>query len=186
MLDDRPLSSHGAEAARLTVAWDIVRTSDIRKNDPVHVARVLGQIIQILRRAEAPLPEMKGDVTVHPVTPRDSSTPRGGRLRLTYNFSGGPTSIPMVVFVHFYAPGGDGSPLWGDDHDPPKPTTAWSGAASYARDVVVPANVPPGTYRIGLGLYDGNGTGDRLELKTAGEAASGGAKRYEVGTVTVT
>jgi hypothetical protein len=186
MPDDKPVYPNGAEAARLAVGWDIVRASDIRKNDPIHVARVLGQVIQILRRAEAPLPEMAGDVTVHPVTPKDSSTPPGRKLRLTYNFNGGPTTIPLTVFVHFYTEGGDGSPVWGDDHDPPKPTTAWSGGTSYTREITVPGNAPAGTYRIGVGLYDGNGTGDRLELKTAGEAASGGAKRYEVGTVRIT
>jgi hypothetical protein len=185
MSDEKPLTANSADAARLVVGWEIVRHSDVRKNDPVHVARVLGQVIQILRRAEASLPEMAGDVTVHPVTPGDSSASPGSTLGLTYHFSGGPTSIPLTVFVHFYAEEGDGSPLWGDDHDPPKQTTAWSGATSYARDIVVPRHVPPGKYRIGIGLYDGNGTGDRLELKTVGGAASGGAKRYVVGALTV-
>ena len=185
MPDEKSVSPNSAEAARLSVGWEIVRTSDLHKNDPVHVAKVLGQVIQILRKAERPQPELEGDVTVHPLTPRDASASRGGTLRLTYNFSGGPTSIPLVVFVHFYAEAGDGSPVWGDDHDPPKPTTAWSGATSYARDIRVPESIPPGPYRISLGLYDSNGPGDRLELKTAGGAVSGSGKRYDVGTVKV-
>jgi len=185
MPDDKLVPPNDPEAARLTVGWEIVRASDVPKNDPVRVARVLGQVIQILKRAEAPQPAMEGDITVQAVSPRDSSASPGGTLRLTYNFSGGPTSIPLVVFVHFFAEGGDGSPLWGDDHDPPKPTTAWSGATSYARDIIVPSSVPRGTYRIGIGLYDGNGTGDRLEMRSGAGAASGGGKRYEVGTVRV-
>jgi hypothetical protein len=185
MSDVRPTPADSPEAARLHVGWEIVRQSDIRKNDPIHVAKVLGQVIQILRRAEARQPEMKGDVTVHGVNPKDSTISPGGTLRLTYGFSGGPTSVPMTVFVHFYAEEGDGSPVWGDDHDPPTPTTAWSGATSHSRDVVVPRSVPPGKYRIGIGLYDANGTGDRLELKTAAGSVSGGGKRYDVGTVKV-
>jgi hypothetical protein len=185
MLDDRPVCSNSADAARLAVGWEIVRASDIQKKDPIYVARVLGQVIQLLRKAEAPQPEMKGDVTVHAVTPREASVSPGDTLRVTYNFSGGPTSIPLVVFVHFYAEGGDGSPAWGDDHDPPRPTTAWTGATSYTRDITVPRNAPAGAYRIGLGLYDGSGAGDRLELRTAVGASSGGAKRYDVGILKV-
>ena len=185
MLDERSVLPDSPDALRLLVGWEIVRQSDVAKNNPVHVARVLGQVLQILKKAEVPRPDMEGSVTVHPLTPRDSSTSPGGRLRLTYTFSGGPTSIPLTVFVHFYAEGGDGSPVFGDDHDPPKRTTGWSGATSYVRDVVVPANVPPGTYRIGLGPYDPSGTGDRLELATAGGAASVGSNRYEVGTLKV-
>jgi hypothetical protein len=185
MSDDRPVLPNSAEAARLYVGWEIVRLSDLSKNDPVHVARVLGQIIRILRKSELPQPEMKGDVTVHPLTPRDATASPGGRFRLTYHFSGGPTSIPLTVFVHFYAASGDGSPLFGDDHDPPKPTTAWSGAVSYGRDIVVPPHVSPGAYLIGLGLYDANGGGDRLELTTAGGATPAGSRRYDVGTLKV-
>ena len=185
MPDDTPEVPKSAEAARLVVGWEIVRQSDLRKNDPVHVARVLGQVIQILRKAEAPLPEIAGDVTVSTVSPRDASVSPGDKLRLTYNFSGGPTSVPLTVFVHFYPEGSDGSPVWGDDHDPPKPTTAWSGTISYSRDIVVPRQAAPGKYRIGVGLYDGSGTGDRLEMKTAGGAASTGGKRYDVGTLKV-
>ena len=83
-----------------------------------------------------------------------------------------------------YPEGGDGSPAWGDDHDPPKPTTAWSGTVSYTREIAVPTKVPPGKYRVGIGLYDDDG-GDRLELRTGAGVASTSGKRYEIGSVTV-
>jgi hypothetical protein len=183
MSDDTPMSATSSEAARLAVGWEIVRASELDKRDPVHVANVLSQVIQILKRAEARQPKMEGDITVHPVSPKDSTASPGATLRLTYNFTGGPASIPLVVFVHFYAVGGDGSPVWGDDHDPPTPTTAWSGATTYMREITIPANAPPGAYRIGIGLYDSNGIGERLEMRTSGGASSGGGKRYDVGTL---
>jgi len=59
------------------------------------------------------------------------------------------------------------------------------GRSATPANVVVPQQVPAGKYRIGVGLYDGGGTGDRLEMKTSGGAASTGGKRYDVGTLKV-
>ncbi len=187
MQDDRLSTPSSPEAARLSVGWEIVRASAIHKENPTYVAEVLAQVIVILRQAEKPPPEVEGDVTVHPISPRESSVFRGDTLQLTYSFSGGPTSVPLVLFVHFYSEGGDGSPIFQDDHDPPTPTTAWTGSATYTRNITVPKDVPPGNYRVGLGLYDRDrrGTNDRLELRAASGIQSDGAKRYEVGTVKV-
>lgn len=176
---------HDPSAARLAIAWEIVRASAIDKSNPHGVAKILGEVVQILEKAQTPEPKLSGDITVHALSPKDGYASPGSTLRCTYRFSGGPTSIPLVVFVHFFADGGDGSPVWGDDHDPPTRTTAWSGETSYSRDIVIPNNAPAGTYRIGVGLYDAEGAGERLSLKTASGAASGGGKRYEVGTLKV-
>ena len=87
--------------------------------------------------------------------------------------------------MHFYSEGGDGSPIFGDDHDSPTPTTAWTGSVTYSRNINVPKDVPPGNYRVGLGLYDRDGTDDRLELRIASGTQSDGGKRYVVGTLKV-
>ena len=105
--------------------------SDLHKNDPDHVARVLGCIIRVLRDAEEPQPEMTGDITLLTASPSTAQVSRGSSFYLSYNFSGGPTSIPLVVFVHFHDE--TGAPVFQDDHEPPTKTTSWSGRTSYGR-----------------------------------------------------
>ena len=183
MPDDRPLIPDNPEAARLAIGWKIVCASDLHKNDPGHVARELGRIIRVLRDAEKPQPEITGDITVLTASPSVAQVSRGSSFRLSYNFSGGPTSIPLVVFVHFY--NGTGAPVFQDDHDPPTKTTRWSGRTSYTRDIVVPKDVPPRAYRICIGLYDRDGAQERLGLEMTPGVTSDGHGRYNIGTVTV-
>lgn len=183
MSDDRPLLPDNPEAARLAMGWKIVCASDLQKKDPFHVARTLGILIRMLKEAEAPQIDMTGDITVLTATPSVAQATRGSSFRLSYNFSGGPTSIPLTVFVHFHDE--TGKPVFQDDHDPPTKSSSWSGRTSYSRDITVPNDTPPGTYRIGIGLYDRDGAQGRLTLETTSGVSSDGHGRYDIGTVTV-
>jgi hypothetical protein len=104
----------------------------------------------------------------------------GQSFSLTYRWSGGPTSSPQTVFVHFL----DANDVvrFQDDHVPPTPTSQWTGSVSYTRTVTVPAALPAGTYRIVVGLYAGS---SRLELQPGTNVLALTYFRYKVGTLTV-
>lgn len=50
----------------------------------------------------------------------------------------------------------------------------------------VPKDVPPGTYRIGVELYDRDGSLESLRLEATPGVTSDSHGRYDIGTVTVT
>jgi hypothetical protein len=168
--------SRDLEATRLAIAWEIVSRSEINKADPLHAARTVRQVLAVFREPE-------GRVGVLPVSPRESHGSPGTKLRITYGFTGGPTSIPLTVFVHFVGAGN--GPAFQDDHEPPRPTVFWSERTSYSREVVVPSNTPRGLYRIRLGLYDAYGSHERLDLEPQEGAFAGGYRSYEVGSVRI-
>jgi hypothetical protein len=176
MNEQRSLPSRELEATRLSVAWEIVSRSEINKADPAHAARVVRQVLSILRDPE-------GEISVLPASPRESKVRPGGSLRLTYNFAGGPTSIPLTAFVHFCDK--RGNPVFQDDHHPPRPTVFWSERTTYSRDVSIPAGTPSGIYPIRLGLYDAVGSHERLDLDPRDGAVAVDFRSYEVGTVRV-
>ena len=172
----RSIASQELEATRLAIAWEIVSRSDINKADPTQAARIVRQVLAILRDPE-------GEVSALPASPRESKVSPGGTLRLTYNFAGGPTSIPLRVFVHFCDE--RGNPAFQDDHQPPRPTVFWSERTSYSRDVSVPKETAPALYRIRLGLYDAIGSHERLELDPQQGTFAAGYRSCEVGTLRV-
>jgi hypothetical protein len=169
-------ASRELEATRLAIAWEIVSRSELNKADPLYSARLVRQVLAILR-------DLEGEVSALPASPRESQVAAGGTLRLTYNFSGGPTSIPLTVFVHFCDE--KGNPAFQDDHQPPRPTVFWSERTTYSRDVVIPRETAPGLYRIRLGLYDAHGSHERLDLDPQQGAFAADYRSYEVGTVRV-
>jgi hypothetical protein len=177
MSAQKPVVSRELEAARLGIAWEIVSRSEINKADPLHAARTVRQVLAIFRDPE-------GQVGVLPVSPRECHGSAGATLRITYGFTGGPTTIPLTAFVHFFE-GAGGGPVFQDDHEPPRPTVFWSERTSYTREVVVPRNVPRGLYRIRLGLYDAYGSHERLDLEPQEGAFAEGYRSYEVGTVRI-
>jgi len=172
----RSIQSRELEATRLAIAWEIVSRADINKADPTDAARFVRQVLAILRDPE-------GEVGALPVSPRESQGAAGGAVRLGYSFAGGPTSIPLKVFVHFI--GEKDNVVFQDDHQPPRPTVFWSERTAYSRDVVIPPGTPPGLYRIRLGLYDATGSHERLDLDPQQGAFAADYRCCEVGTLRV-
>jgi hypothetical protein len=107
-----------------------------------------------------------------------TQVPIGSPLKLTYKFVVAPGARiegDYWVFVHVLEP--DGESLWGDDHMPPVPTSAWKPGQTveYTRTIFVPNYPYIGPAVVRLGLYNSQ-TGDRLTL--AGTDTS--RKEYEV------
>ncbi|HXW08514.1 MAG TPA: hypothetical protein VD833_25010 [Vicinamibacterales bacterium] len=88
----------------------------------------------------------------------------GSPLTFTYKFTASQEiSGDYWVFVHVLEP--DGERLWGDDHQPPVPTSAWKPGQTieYTRTVFVPNYPYIGPAEVRLGLYQ-PGNGQRLTL----------------------
>lgn len=104
--------------------------------------------------------------------------PAGGTVRATYVFrSGGPTAEDMTVFVHVVRPDGR---RFGADFTPLTPTTDWPKEGFVSEGpfpIAVPANAPPGRYRILVGLFS---PGGRAELDNPAQHA--GALEYFAGS----
>lgn len=132
--------------------------------------------------APSPTPTPTASITVLPSTPSSPSAISGTSFQLTFNFSGGPTSVPMTVFVHFVDSAG--AIVFGADHVPPTQTTGWTGSISYPRSVFVPNTVASGTYRILVGLVNPT-TGARLALVPGSGVSDAGTLRYQIGNASV-
>ena len=92
--------------------------------------------------------------------------PIGSPLKITYKFDVAQNAQiggDYTVFVHVLEP--DGEQLWGDDHQPPVPTSSWKPGqkVEYTRTVFVPNYPYIGPAVVRLGLYD-VATGKRLTL----------------------
>lgn len=116
------------------------------------------------------------------VTLDHQQVPIGSPLKITYRFQVAPGASfdrNYKVFVHVLD--SDGQGLWGDDHMPPTPTSAWQPGETieYTRTVFVPNYPYIGPASIRIGLYDED-SGKRLTL--AG-SAEGMRQEYEVATL---
>jgi hypothetical protein len=90
----------------------------------------------------------------------------GSPLKLTYRFEVAPNARIQQdhwVFVHVLDP--EGERLWGDDHQPPEPTSKWQPGQKieYTRTVFVPNYPYIGPAHIRVGLYHPP-SGKRLPL----------------------
>jgi mannosyltransferase len=91
------------------------------------------------------------DLDPDPVAP-------GGALQVTLYWQAlVEMDIPYTVFVHLLGP--DGKVVAGDDGQPlngERPTTGWVPGEyiTDAHDVAIPADLPPGSYIVEVGLYD--------------------------------
>lgn len=92
-------------------------------------------------------------------------------VQLTWQAMGG-LSVDHAVFVHVLASGGQvvaQSDIW-----PSRPTSQWAaGEVTTRHGVVLPANLPSGTYTIVAGLYDASGK--RLQIASGGDAVELGS-----------
>ena len=72
--------------------------------------------------------------------------------RISYAWDAEPLGANCSVFVHFV--NAQGRMVFQADHDPPAPTSRWSGRVEYGRTFVVPANTPPGRYGVVVGFWN--------------------------------
>jgi hypothetical protein len=109
----------------------------------------------------------------------------GASFNITYNWQAVKTPANYVVLVHFVD--SNGTILFQDDHQPPTPTTKWSGSVSYTRTVMVPSTTPAGTYGILIVLYyTASGQYVYVPLTAGSGVISAGSNQYQTGTLTVT
>jgi hypothetical protein len=101
----------------------------------------------------------------------------GQAICLVLNWlSAGNLTVDYTVFVHLVGPvqPATNSPLWGQHDGMPvdglRPTTSWQSgeAIQEMRVILVPADAPPATYQVKVGLYNG-ATGERLPVAGQGE-----------------
>ena len=109
----------------------------------------------------------------------------GSPVELTYKFDVAPNFAVQGdyhVFVHIVD--ADGKQLWGDDHDPPVPTSQWKPGQTigpYTRTKSVPVVSYLGEVTVRLGLYKDR---DRLPLTALDPADRlSSSREYKVGTL---
>ena len=115
------------------------------------------------------------------VTLKHERAPAGSVMEATYKFvvaDGAKFDKNYRVFVHFLD--ADGVWMWGDDHNPPTPTTTWKPGQTieYQRTLFVPVFPYVGETSITLGLY-GETEAEQRRLTLAGEHV--GQHAYKVG-----
>ncbi|MGE3277195.1 MAG: hypothetical protein AB7O67_18935 [Vicinamibacterales bacterium] len=129
-----------------------------------------------------------GETAAPPVGTVDVSlasdhAPIGSPLQMTYRFTlaaDAPALGQRRVFVHFLDQNDEF--MWGDDHDPPTPTTDWrpGQTVEYTRTVFLPVYPYTGETRVVVGLYTPGTTGadDRVVFGNPGR----GNRSYQVAT----
>jgi hypothetical protein len=93
------------------------------------------------------------------VTFNHDRVPIGSPLTVTYKFEVAPNGKvdgDYTVFMHVLNP--EGEQLWTDDHQPPKPTSAWKPGEviEYSRSIFVPNYPYIGEAQVRVGLYRGD------------------------------
>ena len=123
-------------------------------------------------------PDSEPPVAAATVSVGRDKVPIGSPLKITYKFD--VTQDAKIdgdywVFVHVLEP--DGERLWGDDHQPPVPTSAWKPGqkVEYTRTVFVPNYPYIGPAVVRIGLY--NPTSSKRLTLAAQEASR---KEYDV------
>jgi hypothetical protein len=123
-------------------------------------------------------------VTVLPARVIPSKVPPGSPFKLILNWDVKKSlSDQYQIFLHFLD-ANDRIVLQGD-HEPPLTQTnlpQFKGRISYERRFIVPKDLPDGSYRIVVGLYNKNG---RLKLKAGKGVVEEAGLRYRVGTLIV-
>lgn len=89
----------------------------------------------------------------------------GSPLRITYRFEPTDRKIDGDFWVFVHVLDEEGERMWGDDHQPPVPTSSWRSGqpVEYSRTVFVPNYPYIGPAEIRVGLYQPS-TGERLPL----------------------
>jgi hypothetical protein len=89
----------------------------------------------------------------------------GSPLAITYKFLPSDRKIDGDYWVFLHVLDQDGERMWGDDHQPPVPTSTWKPgqAVEYTRTVFLPNYPYIGSAEVRIGLYMPS-TGERLPL----------------------
>ncbi len=93
----------------------------------------------------------------------------GSPLKLTYGFEMAQNAkIDQDYWVFVHVLDSEGESLWGDDHQPPEPTSKWQPGKriEYTRTVFVPSYPYIGPAQVRIGLYQPS-SGRRLVLCAA-------------------
>ncbi len=96
--------------------------------------------------------ETPGTPTLRSCTIAPASCRPGYGTRITYRWDAEPLGANCSVFVHFV--NANGQMVFQADHDPPVPTSRWSGAVEYGRTAVVPTDLAPGRYDVVVGFWN--------------------------------
>jgi hypothetical protein len=105
----------------------------------------------------------------------------GSPIELTYTFVvANDAKLPGDYRVMLHVVDTDEELMWTDDHNPPKPTSAWKPGETveYTRTIFVPVFPYVGSATLQVGLYS---TADQRRLPLAGEDV--GQRAYKVGTI---
>jgi hypothetical protein len=114
------------------------------------------------------------------VTVNHQRAAAGSPLEITYKFVVAPgASFTEEYRVFMHVVDTDEERMWGDDHNPPVPTTQWKPGQTiqYTRTIFVPIFPYVGDASIRVGLYSASGKRLRLEGEDVGQAT------YKVGQV---
>jgi hypothetical protein len=96
------------------------------------------------------------------------------------------TPLSLLGFAHLVANGSSQSSI-AIEFEPSTPSNAWvtNSSFSVSLNMTVPANLPPGSYTMRVGLYERTSPWTRYKLDAAPGVVDDGTLRYIVGTVTV-
>lgn len=103
-------------------------------------------------------------------------------LKITYRWDAEPMGCDNKVFVHIIGPGGE--LVTQHDHEPPVPTSQWTGRVEYTKTLVLPTDAAVGDYEIRAGLYAPKG-GARQAVRVAEGLAPAGEHAWRIGTFRV-
>ncbi len=113
-----------------------------------------------------------------------ASVVAGSNVNYTLNWFGGPMSKSWQTFVQLVR-STDGLEVAADNYWSLVPTIQWSQGVSTSHSFIVPANTPPGIYKVMVSLQDGTARATDLTTNTSFPAESPFQNRYQVGTITI-
>lgn len=134
-----------------------------------------------------------GVATILKAAPDTLAGRPGSGFRITYRWQAVPMNKDYTVFVHVVDE--TGVTVLKDDHEPPTPTSKWSGPVAYTRAVplerwlvkdkqTIDAALPEGSYAIYAGLYDEK-AGQAAPLHAGPGVTKAGRRRHRIGTLRV-
>lgn len=123
-------------------------------------------------------------VTVLPARIIPKKVPPGSPFKLILAWEvKKPLQDPYQIFLHFLD--ANDKIVFQGDHEPPLTQTnlpQFKGKIIYERRFIVPKDLPDGSYRVVVGLYNKNG---RLKLRAGRGVVEETGLRYRIGTLTV-
>ncbi|MBN2133563.1 MAG: glycoside hydrolase family 16 protein [Sedimentisphaerales bacterium] len=134
-----------------------------------------------------------GAVTILKADPDTPAARPGSGFKITYRWQAAPMDKDYTVFVHVVDE--TGRIVLQDDHEPPMPTSTWSGLVAYTRTVpieqwrvedkrTVDVALAKGRYAIYAGLYDKQG-GQKAPLGAGPGVTEADEGRYQIGLLTI-